>query len=124
MREEIQALLNSFVDAFNRQDMNVACADYAPNAVYTAGDTLLQGRDDIAMRYVLNYNGLETLRIEIVDLRVAPRDDATIDYNSATMASAVLKWTFSGVDEETTGYAQESYIRDNAGKWWAVHDRS
>ncbi|MEK7187866.1 MAG: DUF4440 domain-containing protein [Patescibacteria group bacterium] len=105
----IREVLGFFVVEWNNRNLEVACDAYALDASYVGKDGHFRGRPEIIQRYRRAYPdpaAMGTLRIELLEHRVAPGEDPH-------MATAILRWTIVRGQEKFSGFAMETYELQN-----------
>ena len=107
-QELVQSTLDDFVAAWNRGDLEAACAVYAEDASFISEGKYVRGKALILDSYRKAYpdpSSMGTLLLEILEFRCV-----SSGCHADSMASALLRWTVRVRGGKTTsGYALEVY---------------
>ena len=134
-RENIEALIDRQVDAWNRGDLEGFCADYTEDTVFISPSGRSQGRSQVLERYRRRYpdrSAQGTLSIDILDFKGHDGTEVSMlgDARPSRIhsVSVVGRWTLEYPDdasrETATGLTLLVFERAQDGSWKIVRDAS
>lgn len=123
LRDEIYRQIDESAAAWSRGDIDAFCAGYAENALFVTPTGPTLGRRTVLERYKAKYPdaaAMGTLKLQVVDMREAPRTDPA----ATTAVTVVARWTLSYPDKpEASGWTLIVLHRIGS-RWLIVQDAS
>jgi uncharacterized protein (TIGR02246 family) len=120
-RADVEALVRTQVDAWNRGDLEAFCAVYAEDVLFISPGGVTRGRAQVLERYKKKYPDAKArgvLTIDVVESRAVPTNDAV------NTVSVVGKWKVARQGQKSlSGHTLIVFQRQPEG-WKLVQDAS
>ena len=134
-QEEIEAVIERQVAAWNRGDLEGFCADYTEDTIFISSSGRTQGRQQVLERYQRRYPDRAaqgTLDIKVLDFKAHDGTEISMlgDARPSRVHSATVvgRWSLDYSDnpekESATGLTLLVFARDPDGSWKIVRDAS